>query len=161
VRFVTWILDHWRIVLVGMVILLVTALYTRLQTVTAQRDIAEGKIAEMRSIAQTYDTRSKEIADETGSAFTLLVEQIKDKDIALNAARARFGSFDASRGAPTIRLPAQHGSGQADSTGEPDGATEERVAVPTEFINDCALDAGRLDAWRSWAVKNELPVSKD
>lgn len=127
----------------------------------AERKAAEAQLETLKAEAQAYDKRSKDIADETSNGYQALVEQIKDKDIALNAARARFGSCHASRGAPALRLPAQHGSGEADSATSVDGAVEESVAVSNEFINDCALDAGRLDAWRSWAVKNDLPVSKD
>lgn len=113
----------------------------------------------MQREAETFAERSDQIAKETNSAFTQLVEQIKDKNLAISNAKKRFGNAACGIRANGLLVPAS--AGETHGAGEPDGPLAERLAVSREFINDCALDAGRLDAWRSWAVKNELPISKE
>jgi hypothetical protein len=155
------ILRNWQLAVIALLSLALTLSHIHGRYLKSELSEKIAEIEAMKSAAIEYSRQSEASAKEISDAFKSVVDKNKANETALKAARARFGSCHASRGAPAIRLPAQHGSGQADSTGEPDGATEERVAVPTEFINDCAADAARINAWRSWAVKNELPVSKD
>jgi hypothetical protein len=155
-------LSNWKLIATGLSIcaLALSILHGR----ALKAEVAEktAVIESMKLVAQNYQDRSEQTAKETSDAFTTLVEQIKDKDTALKNARARFGSCNVAGGITAVgMLRAKDGVGEAYRTPSPDGAIEERVAVTNEFINDCAIDAGRLDAWRSWAVKNDLPVSKD
>ena len=152
-------LSNWRLILwAGLIASLLTLLVLLNR---AWSEVAEktAEIASMKAAAQAYQEKSETTSKEIGDAFTLLVEQIKSKDTALNNARARFGSCNAAGGVRAVgvrSLPVD--LGQADSTPSPDGAAEERVAVDRTFINDCAEDAARVNAWRSWAVANDLLI---
>ena len=113
----------------------------------------------MQREAETFAERSDQIAKETNSAFTQLVDQIKDKELALKNAKARFGACNAAGGITAVRLPNVPGSvGQADSASGPYDTREERVAVSAEFINDCAIDAALVGLWQKWATLNGLVV---
>ena len=155
----TMILRNWQVVVIGLLgfALTLSTLYGRV--LKAELGEKTAVIEYMQREAETFAERSDQIAKETNSAFTQLVDQIKDKELALKNAKARFGACNAAGGITAVRLPNVPGSvGQADSASGPYDTREERVAVSAEFINDCAIDAGQLEAWRSWAVKNGLPT---
>jgi len=40
-----------------------------------------------------------------------------------------------------------------------DGAGPERMATDAGFVRGCAEDAARLEAWRGWASRNQIPVA--
>ena len=126
---------------------------------SAKLDAKTAEIEYMQREAETFAERSDQIAKETNSAFTQLVDQIKDKELALKNAKARFGACNAAGGITAVRLPNVPGSvGQADSASGPYDTREERVAVSAEFINDCAIDAALVGLWQKWATLNGLVV---
>jgi hypothetical protein len=112
----------------------------------------------MRIEAENFRSNSDKIAKEINDDYQAVLVKVKEQDLALNNAKKRFRP--ATCGAPALRLPTQHSLGQTHSSSIPDGTGSELV-VTREFIDNCALDAGRLNAWGSWAVKNELPISKE
>ena len=120
-------------------------------------------IESMHREAQAYESKSKEIADETSNAFTTLVESIKSKDTALKNARAKFGSCNVAGGITAVGLlRAKDGVGEAyvpSSTSE--SHLSESVAVSPDFINACAADAAFVGAVQQWRVANELPISQE
>ena len=128
----------------------------------AERDEAITKIDFMAREATAFNERSETTAKETSDAFTLLVEQIKDKNTALNAARARFGSCNVAGGITAVRVPdVPAGTGEADRPETTHATEPELVAVDRPFIDHCALDAGHLQLWQQWAMSNQLPISKE
>jgi hypothetical protein len=153
------ILQNWKtFLLAGLAACLALSLIL-LNRAWTEVAVKTAEITSMRNAAIQYRDKSNQTAQEVSDGYQALVEQIKEKDIALINARKRFGN--AACGLTPHRLPTQHGSGQTDSTPSVDATEPERVAVGREFIDACATDAARLIAWRSWAVKNELPISKE
>ncbi len=105
-------------------------------------------IDSMRREAQAYKDQSEATAKEINDAIPRMVEQAK-KNAYANYLK-KFGS-NAACGIGAVRLPTQHGAGEAVST--------ERTDDPTsEFVVACAADAGRLKLWQDWAIANALPV---
>ena len=155
----TMLFNNWKLIVIASLGLALGASILHGRALKAELGEKTAVIEYMQREAETFAERSDQIAKETNSAFTQLVDQIKDKELALKNAKARFGACNAAGGITAVRLPNVPGSvGQADSASGPYDTREGRVAVSDAFINDCALDAGQLEAWRSWAVKNGLPT---
>lgn len=123
----------------------------------AERDLAESHLMEYRHLAdlalkqekKNNDRINKDISD----AIPVMVEQAEKNAYANYLAKYGKGNRNAACG---IRaggvLPRPGGDdGQADRTESVDGTFGERL-----FVESCARDAGRLDAWRRWAVMHEL-----
>jgi hypothetical protein len=114
-------------------------------------------IDSMRQIAEQYDERSTQIAKETSDAFNTLLVQIKDKDLALNNAKKRFGNAACGIRANGLQLPTS--AGQADIPESIGGVSEPQYfPVSAEFVNGCATDAAFVGAVQSWRIANDLPV---
>lgn len=163
----TWILSNWRTVLLVTVIVSSLAYGTMMKLqrdlARAQRDKHAETIKALNAAAKTYADQSAKTAKETSDAFTKLVEQIKDKDVAIRNAKARFGSCNVARGlGPVGVLPTEYGAGQAGIPESTGGVQEsERLAVSSEFVNGCATDAAFVQSVQEWRVKNDLPISKE
>ncbi len=155
---VTLLLRHWYwIVIASLSIALVVSMSLG-RMWRAERDEKIAVIDSMHREAQAYRDKSNQISQETSDAFTTVVEQIKGKDTALNAARARFGSCNAAGGINPRRVFHNDAHGQAGSAEGTDAETAERVAVDRTFIDGCAIDAAMVLSWQDWARKNDLPV---
>ena len=155
----TMIFRNWQLVVIGLLSLALTLSHIHGRVLKAELGEKTAVIEYMQREAETFAERSDQIAKETNSAFTQLVDQIKDKELALKNAKARFGACNAAGGITAVRLPNVPGSvGQADSASGPYDTREERVAVSAEFINDCAIDAALVGLWQKWATLNGLVV---
>lgn len=155
----TLALKHWKWIVIGFLICANGLLMLHGRALKAERDEKIAEISAMRIVAQSYADQSKTIAKESSDAFTLLVGQIKDKNTALNAARAKFGTCNVAGGITAVRLPdVPAGAGEADRTETTHATEPELVAVDRPFIDHCALDAGHLQLWQQWAIANDLPV---
>ena len=155
----TMLFNNWKLIVIASLGLALGASILHGRVLKAELGEKTAVIEYMKREADSYHIRSDQIAKETNSAFTQLVDQIKDKELALKNAKARFGACNAAGGITAVRLPNVPGSvGQADSASGPYDTREERVAVSDAFINDCALDAGQLEAWQKWATLNGLVV---
>jgi hypothetical protein len=155
---ISMLLNQWRWILIGSLIfaLALSTLYGR----ALRAEVAEktAVIESMKNAEIEYSKRSEASAKEISDAYQSVLEHNQRQGIALKNARAKFGSCNVAGGITGSWLRAKDGVGEAYSAGDSDGAAEERVAVDRLFIDDCAADAARINAWRGWAVKNELPV---
>lgn len=88
----TMLLKHWKWIAIGLLTLALGASTLHGRALKAERDEARMTIKTLTEAAKTYEDQSVITAKETSDAFTLLVEQIKTKNTALNAARTRFGT---------------------------------------------------------------------
>lgn len=129
----------------------------------AERDEAITKIDFMAREATAFNERSETTAKETSDAFTLLVEQIKDKNTALNAARTRFGTCNVAGGITAVRLPNMPASASEAGLPESAGGVPEPELIPVDraFIDGCASDSAFVKATHEWRVANDLPISKE
>ena len=153
----TLALRHWYWIVIGCLTFALALSTLHGRVLKAELGEKTAVIEYMQREAETFAERSDQIAKETNSAFTQLVDQIKDKELALKNAKARFGACNAAGGITAVRLPNVPGSvGQADSASGPYDTREERVAVSAEFINDCAIDAALVGLWQKWATLNGL-----
>ncbi len=144
------LIRHWKHILLGLVMLWAGFLYLHLQTVTAQLELRDAKIAEMQRIADEYQSESTQIAKEIGDAIPRVVEQAEK--VAYQNYVKRFGTGNAACGIRVVRMPAEHSPSEADSAEGTDGLSEQ------EFVAACATDAGVIEQWRKWAIANQLPV---
>ena len=155
----TMLFNNWKLIVIASLGLALGASILHGRVLKAELGEKTAVIEYMQREAETFAERSDQIAKETNSAFTQLVDQIKDKELALKNAKARFGACNAAGGITAVRLPNVPGSvGQADSASGPYDTREERVAVSAEFINDCAIDAALVGLWQKWATLNGLVV---
>ena len=155
----TMLFNNWKLTVIASLGLALGASILHGRVLKAELGEKTAVIEYMQREAETFAERSDQIAKETNSAFTQLVDQIKDKELALKNAKARFGACNAAGGITAVRLPNVPGSvGQADSASGPYDTREERVAVSAEFINDCAIDAALVGLWQKWATLNGLVV---
>ena len=156
----TTALNNWKwIVIASLGIALLTSIgYGKM--VAAERDAKTQEIESMRLVAQNYEDRSTQTAKETSDAFTTLVESIKSKDTAIDAARAKFGSCNVAGGITVNRLPnVSPGISKADvpeSTGRV--SQPEHIPVSAEFVNGCASDSAFVGAIHEWRIANDLEV---
>lgn len=158
------IFAQWKLILLVTGILLVTALSMRLQTVTAQRNLAVQELASYKKAAEDAAALAKDQSDhalkETKRDYELQKAAI-EKTAWANA-KARFSTCNAANG---IRLDglrpgdALH-NGETGSASATDAAPEESVAVGRSFVESCASDAGAILLWQQWAVNNKLEIAK-
>lgn len=156
----TMIFRNWQVVVIGLLgfALTLSTLYGRV--LKAELGEKTAAIEYMKREAQNYHIRSDQIAKETSDGYQALVEQIKDKNLAISNAKKRFGNAACGIRANGLLVPAS--AGQADvpkGTGEP--SVEERLAVTTEFVNGCAEDSAFVKATHEWRIGNQLPISKE
>jgi len=155
--------DWWRELLIVSLSVALSLSILHGRALRAERDAKTVVIDSMLREAKSFKDQSKQTAKETSDAFTLLVEQNKEKDIALTNAKKRFGSCNVARGVgPVGVLPTQYGAGQAgvpENTGEP--SVEERLAVTSEFVDGCAEDSAFVRSVHEWRVGNTLPISAE
>lgn len=120
----------------------------------------EAEIQTTTNAAKQYADQSKITAKETSNAFTILVNQIKDKNLALQNAKARFGTYS-SLCTGTVRLPTKYDSSE---TRIPERTVRdeehERVVVDRTFIDGAASCAAFVKLTKQWVVENKLPISK-
>ena len=146
---VTLILDNWRLILLAMVIASIGTLYGWGSYHRNRANDMEIQLEELKRLAREYEQRSDQIAKEIGDAIPRVVEQAEAN--AYKNYLAKYGRGNAACGIGAVRLPTQHGSGEAVSA--------ERTDDPSrEFVVACATDAGRLKLWQDWAIANDLPV---
>lgn len=129
----------------------------------AERDEARMTIKTLTEAAKTYEDQSVITAKETSDAFTLLVEQIKTKNTALNAARTRFGTCNVAGGITAVRLPNMPASASEAGLPESAGGVQEPELIPVDraFIEGCASDSAFVGAVHTWRIANQLPISKE
>lgn len=158
----TLMMRNWQLVVIGLLICALGASTLHSRALKAERDEKIAVIDSMRREAETYRATSQRVAKETSDGFSKLVEQIRTKDTALNAARARFGSCNVARGITAHGMLMPAGAGQADVPESTGGTQEpERISVDAAFINDCAADAAFVGAVQQWRVGNQLPISEE
>ena len=128
----------------------------------AERDEKIAVIDFMKREAESYRAQSEIATKEINDDHYALVEQIREKNLALENAKKRFGACNAAGGITAVRVPdVPAGAGEADRTETTHATEPELVAVDRPFIDACALDAGRLQLWQQWAMSNQLPISKE
>ena len=159
----TWLtmaLSNWKLIATGLSICALALSILHGRALKAELGEKTAEIDYMRRVATEYSERSEQTAKETSDAFTTLVESIKSKDTALNAARAKFGSCNVAGGITAVgMLRAKDGVGEAyvpESTGRV--SQPEYIPVSAEFVNGCASDSAYVVAVGEWRVKNELPI---
>jgi hypothetical protein len=159
-NFLKLILTEWKLTLLAMVIASSAALWMRLQTVTAQRDLAQSDLANYKAVAEAAATTAKTNSDnaikEINDAIPKLVETAKSN--AYKNYLAKHGTGNSVRGSGTdcVRPADPIRDGEAGSASETNEASGEQLVIEA-----CARDAGRLDLWIEWAEMNQLPVSKE
>jgi hypothetical protein len=154
---ITWILRNWQLAVIASLLVALMLSMSLGRMWKAERDEKIAVIDSMRREAQSYKERSETIAKETADGFTLLVEQIKDKDTAIKNARTRFQTCNAAHGVRADWLqPLPTGSGEADSPAGTDESPPERLVVDRTFIDACAIDVAQILSWQDWARKNDL-----
>lgn len=136
-------------ILLALVTLFAGVQSLRLQTRTAERDLAVSNLESYKQQAKVIAEAEKEKSDnaikEARNDYQALVEQTK-------GAYANYRKrFPAGCG---VRLPNMPASSSSAET----GSTEGTDATQREFVAACALDAGTVKLWQQWAVANELPI---
>ena len=162
----TWLtlaMKNWQLILIGLLIVCMAGLTMRVQVVTAQRNEA---IANLDS----YKTQAKLIADNSKRLSDASIKEINDgipilvaaaKTSAVENFKRRFPSSSIGCGIGSLRLPNMpSGSGGAETSGSAsaDGTHEQEPLAIRDTIEQCAVDAGMLELWKNWAIRNELPV---
>jgi len=110
-------------------------------------------LATTRQTARLAQEQSDANLTHLQTAIPVMVEQAQKSAVATY--RRRFPPV-ACRPGPVGLLPAT-GSDPAGRAEGPDRLSlAEQLAVAPEFITACATDAAMLDAWREWALRNQL-----
>ena len=154
----TMIARNWQLALLALMTCAFTLSIAHGRYLKSELDAKIAEISAMRIVAQSYADQSEITAKETSSAFTTLVEQIKDKNTALKNTKARFGAYS-SLCPRSVRLPTEYDTRQTSVPESPSGVQEsERVVIDTATLNTCATDSAFVSAVHEWRIKNHLPV---
>jgi hypothetical protein len=145
---VTALLANWKLVIIAVLIAACGLFYGLWQSCEAKlaKVEAAGEYAqqEKERIEALYNKTLKETTD----AWSKAVPTIRANAVA--EYRKRY---------PRVCNPSQVPvPGTPKGSSSSDGAGQEQLACPAEFIRDCGEDAGKVNAWIMWAVKNQLVV---
>jgi hypothetical protein len=154
----TWILQNWKLILLGLVIALVGFLSLRLQTVTAQRDAKIAEIDFMAKEAETFRSNSERIARQTNDEIPKLVEQAR-KTAYANYLK-KFGN-NAACGITGRLSDLPTGLSEADSAERTNASTANDVLDPVrELAEQCGETTVMVTEFQRWVRLNDLPVKQ-
>jgi hypothetical protein len=153
------IFTNYRSILAGLMLAFVAILITRVQVVTAQRDLAIQNLDTYKIQATILRDQAKEQSDKSleDAKRDYAIQTKKAADNAWANAKVRFGAACTLGSIRLPTLPSSNGGGEARI---PEGTVptpvEESVVVGRDFIEACAADVVWINTVKAWCHNNAL-----
>jgi len=150
----TFLLSNWRLVLIAALIASNGLLWALWRHSVESFDnykiavIAEGERAKQE--AEAINKLHQKTLEDVSNAWAKQLPKIREGAVTAFLNRYPLGLRPATNQGC---LP-----GNAESPQIVNGTREESVSCPSEFIRDCAEDAGKVGAWQEWARLNKLGI---
>lgn len=162
-----WFVENWKLCVLGALAALAGFLYMRLDTMTAERDLARANLAEYKNLADIAAKAAKKQSDvakkELEDAIPGMVAAAQDN--AYKNYRAKFGACNSAGGFHAVglsKLPASLDGAEAGVPAQGDGVHQpEPVVTEESTITACGVDAGYIELIKHWAVTNDLKISAE